>query len=77
MLSSVSSLTTIFLIGLTEWVLFGVKLSFQQLLGDMFVIAGFVLLTAASWKEISEGNDDDDVENVSTFSFPVSTDGTI
>lgn len=76
-LSSVSSLTTIFLIGLTEWVLFGIKLSFQQLLGDMFVIAGFVLLTAASWKEISEGNDDDDVENVSTFSFPVSTDGTI
>lgn len=76
-LSSVSSLTTIFLIGLTEWVLFGVKLSFQQLVGDIFVIAGFVLLTAASWKEISEGNDDDDVENVSTFSFPVSTDGTI
>lgn len=76
-LSSVSSLTTIFLIGLTEWVLFGVRLSFQQLLGDFFVIVGFVLLTAASWKEISEGNDDDDVENVSTFSFPVSTDGTI
>lgn len=74
-LSSVSSLLTIFLIGVVEWLLFGNKLSFQQLLGDFFVIVGFVILTVASWKEISEGNDDDDVENVSTFSFAPSTEG--
>lgn len=74
-LSSVSSLLTIFLIGVVEWVLFGNKLSFQQLVGDIFVIIGFTILTAASWKEISEGNDDDDVETVSTYSFAVSTDG--
>ncbi|CUM57836.1 unnamed protein product [Debaryomyces tyrocola] len=74
-LSSVSSLLTIFLIGIVEWFLFGNKLSFQQLLGDLFVIIGFIMLTTASWKEISEGNDDDDVENVSTLSFALSTEG--
>ena len=74
-LSSVSSLLTIFLIGIVEWFLFGNKLSFQQLLGDFFVIVGFIMLTTASWKEISEGNDDDDVENVSTLSFALSTEG--
>ncbi|CAR65501.1 DEHA2B15422p [Debaryomyces hansenii CBS767] len=74
-LSSVSSLLTIFLIGIVEWFLFGNKLSFQQLLGDCFVIIGFIMLTTASWKEISEGNDDDDVENVSTLSFALSTEG--
>ncbi|ODV81338.1 uncharacterized protein CANTADRAFT_87347 [Suhomyces tanzawaensis NRRL Y-17324] len=74
-LSSVSSLVTIFLIGLVEWWLFGNSLSFQQLLGDMFVIVGFVLLTVASWKEISEGNDNDDVDAISTYSFALSYDG--
>lgn len=74
-LSSVSSLLTIFLIGVVEWLFFGNKLGFQQLLGDLFVVIGFTILTAASWKEISEGNEDDDVETVSTYSFAVSTDG--
>lgn len=74
-LSSVSSLLTIFLIGIVEWLLFGNKLSFQQLIGDVFVIIGFSILTAASWKEISEGNEDDDVETASTLSFAISTDG--
>lgn len=74
-LSSVSSLLTIFLIGIVEWLLFGNKLSFQQLAGDLFVVIGFIMLTTASWKEISEGNDDDDVENVSTFSLAPSTEG--
>ncbi|KAG2731505.1 hypothetical protein G9P44_005092 [Scheffersomyces stipitis] len=73
-LSSVSSLLTIFLIGLVEWVMFGNVLDFQQLLGDFLVIVGFVLLTIASWKEISEGqDDDDDMDVVSTYSFAVST----
>lgn len=74
-LSSVSSLLTIFLTGLVEWYLFGNKLSGQQLLGDLFVIVGFVILTVASWNEISEGNEEDDVENVSTYSFALSYDG--
>ncbi|KAI5951667.1 hypothetical protein KGF54_004742 [Candida jiufengensis] len=73
-LSSVSSLLTIFVIGIVEWVVFGNALDLQQLIGDCFVIIGFVLLTIASWKEISEGNEDDDVEAVSTYSFAMSTD---
>ncbi|RCK63784.1 hypothetical protein Cantr_10312 [Candida viswanathii] len=72
-LSSVSSLLTIFLIGLVEWWIFGNKLGFQQLVGDFLVIVGFVMLTIASWKEISEGNEDDEVEAVSTYSFALST----
>ncbi|KAI5964868.1 uncharacterized protein KGF55_001939 [Candida pseudojiufengensis] len=74
-LSSVSSLLTIFVIGIVEWVVFGNALDLQQLIGDFFVIIGFVLLTIASWKEISEGNEDDDVEAVSTYSYAMSTDG--
>lgn len=71
-LSSVSALLTIFLIGVVEWALFDNTLSLRQLSGDFLVVVGFVILTAASWKEISEGNDDDDVETVSTFSLAVS-----
>ncbi|EMG49750.1 hypothetical protein G210_5419 [Candida maltosa Xu316] len=72
-LSSVSSLLTIFLIGIVEWWFFGNKLGFQQLIGDFLVIIGFVMLTVASWQEISEGNEDDEVEAVSTYSFALST----
>lgn len=68
-LSSVSSLLTIFLIGIVEWVLFGNALGKMQLLGDALVIVGFTILTAASWKEISEGQDEDDIETASFYSF--------
>lgn len=71
-LSSVSSLLTIFLVGIVEWVVFGIRLGPSQLAGDFLVIVGFVILTVASWKEISEGADDDEVEAVSTYSFAVS-----
>ncbi|OBA23342.1 hypothetical protein METBIDRAFT_104275 [Metschnikowia bicuspidata var. bicuspidata NRRL YB-4993] len=68
-LSSVSSLVTIFLIGIVEWILFGNELGFMQLLGDALVIVGFAILTAASWKEISEGNEDDEIDAASYYSF--------
>lgn len=71
-LSSVSSLVTIFLIGVVEWFLFGNELGFKQLMGDALVIVGFVILTVASWKEISEGNDEDEMETASFYSFAVS-----
>jgi drug/metabolite transporter (DMT)-like permease len=75
-ISSVSSLLTIFLIGIVEWVLFGNTLGFQQLIGDMFIVVGFLMLTFASWKEISEGKEDkDDIDAVSTYSFAISTEG--
>ncbi|KAG7662385.1 uncharacterized protein J8A68_004156 [[Candida] subhashii] len=76
-LSSVSSLLTIFLIGIVEWWVFGNKLGFQQLFGDLLVIIGFVMLTTASWNEISEGNEEDDVEEVSTYSFALSTEDNV
>lgn len=72
-LSSVASLLTIFLIGIVEWALFDNTLSTPQLIGDLFVVIGFVLLTAASWQEISEGNDNDEVEVISNYSFAIST----
>ncbi|GEQ67006.1 hypothetical protein JCM33374_g669 [Metschnikowia sp. JCM 33374] len=68
-LSSVSSLVTIFLIGIVEWILFGNELSPKQLMGDALVIVGFALLTAASWKEISEGEEDDEIDAASFYSF--------
>lgn len=68
-LSSVSSLVTIFLIGVVEWILFGNELGKMQLAGDALVIVGFVILTVASWKEISEGNEDDEMETASFYSF--------
>lgn len=68
-LSSVSSLVTIFLIGVVEWVIFGNALGIMQLIGDALVIVGFVVLTIASWKEISEGNDDNEIEEASLYSF--------
>lgn len=68
-LSSVSSLVTIFLIGIVEWILFGNTLGKMQLFGDALVIFGFLILTVASWKEISEGNDDDEMETASFYSF--------
>lgn len=72
-LSSVSSLLSIFLIGIVEWLLFDNKLSALQLFGDILVIIGFVLLTIASWQEISEGEDTDEVEVISNYSFAIST----
>lgn len=71
-LSSVSSLVTIFLIGVVEWVLFGNELGLKQLVGDALVITGFAILTTASWREISEGNEDDEMETASFYSFAVS-----
>lgn len=73
-LSSVSSLVTIFVIGVVEWILFGNALSPQQLLGDALVVFGFVVLTAASWREISEGKEEDELEADSLYSFTASED---
>lgn len=71
-LSSVSSLVTIFVIGVVEWILFGNSLGPKQLLGDALVIVGFVILTVASWNEISEGNEEDEMETASLYSFAAS-----
>lgn len=59
-LSSVSSLVTIFIVGLVEWVLFGVNISFGQVIGDLFVIVGFGVLSYSYWAEITEEDVDDE-----------------
>lgn len=53
-LGAVSSLTTIFLVGIFEWAVFGNKLSGSQLFGDAVVIIGFIVLSYAYWNEITE-----------------------
>jgi len=59
-LSSVSSLITILFVGLFEWLLFGVKLSAGQLIGDLFVVIGFGVLSYSYWAEITEEDVDDE-----------------
>ncbi|GMM38045.1 hypothetical protein DASC09_053700 [Saccharomycopsis crataegensis] len=51
-LGAVSSLTTIFLVGMFEWLVFGNGLNGFQLFGDVIVIVGFGVLSYAYWKEI-------------------------
>ncbi|WPK24557.1 hypothetical protein PUMCH_001836 [Australozyma saopauloensis] len=71
-LSSVSSLVTIFVTGIVEWILFDNALGPKQILGNSLVIVGFVVLTIASWNEISEGKDEDEMETASLYSFAAS-----
>ncbi|CCH42722.1 putative transporter [Wickerhamomyces ciferrii] len=59
-LSSVSSLITILIVGLFEWILFGVKLSLGQIIGDLFVVIGFGVLSYSYWAEITEEDVDED-----------------
>ncbi|CDK27481.1 unnamed protein product [Kuraishia capsulata CBS 1993] len=70
-LSSVASLLTIMLVGVFEWVAFGIKVSSSQLLGYLLVVVGFGVLTYASWSEISEeeldeGGHDTDSDSVAS-----------
>ncbi|ODV98228.1 hypothetical protein PACTADRAFT_21216, partial [Pachysolen tannophilus NRRL Y-2460] len=64
-LSSVASLVTIFFVGITEWLIFGVKMTKWQVVGNLVVIIGFAVLTYASWSEISQ-EDTEDTSNDTT-----------
>lgn len=66
-LSSVASLVTILFVGLTEWYIFHIGLSAAQVFGDLMIAVGFVVLTIASWNEVSEEDteeDEDDASNI-------------
>ncbi|ODV88159.1 hypothetical protein CANARDRAFT_174008 [[Candida] arabinofermentans NRRL YB-2248] len=67
-LSSVASLVTILIVGVTESMLWGVQISFKQMVGYIFVMAGFGLLTYASWAEITEEDKDDELIDTDTES---------
>lgn len=61
-LSSVASLLTTFLVPLVDFLLFGSKISGNDLLGGLLIIGAFLLLAYASWKEIQEENINPDEE---------------
>lgn len=52
-LGTVSSLTTIFLIGAYEWIVWGNALNNKQIFGDFLIMTGFLILIYACWKDIS------------------------
>lgn len=62
-LSSVSSLVTILLVGVFEWAVFGVSITSGQLLGNVLIVVGFVVLSFSYWAEITE-EDVDDVDEI-------------
>jgi drug/metabolite transporter (DMT)-like permease len=63
-LSSVAAILTTFLVPLVDWLLFDSEISVGELLGGGIIIAAFVLLSYASWKELQEDDDDEsEMEN--------------
>lgn len=57
--SSVASLLTILIVGAFEWIFRGILITFAQIIGYVFILIGFGLLTYASWNEISQEDVDD------------------
>ncbi|KAK6332474.1 hypothetical protein TWF730_004142 [Orbilia blumenaviensis] len=53
-LSSVAALLTIFLVAITDKILFGRELTTAAILGGLLIIAAFALLSWATWKEMRE-----------------------
>ncbi|KAK6507311.1 hypothetical protein TWF481_005753 [Arthrobotrys musiformis] len=53
-LSSVAALLTIFLVAITDNILFGRELTSAAIVGGLLIIAAFVLLSWATWKEMRE-----------------------
>lgn len=54
--SSVAALLTIFLVAITDWILFATPLTLGSVVGGSIITIAFVLLAGASWREI--GADD-------------------
>lgn len=61
-LSSVAALLTIFIVAIVDRVFFSVPISFASLIGGFLIIVAFLVLSYATWKELSE-EDDSDIEN--------------
>lgn len=69
--SSVASLLTILIVGAFEWIFRGIVITLAQVIGYIFILAGFSLLTYASWNEISQEDTDDNcyiTDSESTYS---------
>ncbi|VEU23605.1 DEKNAAC104765 [Brettanomyces naardenensis] len=59
--SSVASLVTILLVGASEWLFRGISIGLLQAAGYCLIMAGFCMLTYASWAEISEEDTEDEL----------------
>ncbi|KAH3687912.1 hypothetical protein WICPIJ_001129 [Wickerhamomyces pijperi] len=68
-LSSVSSLVTILMVGLFEYVVFDIKLGVGQIIGDLFVVVGFTILSVSYWKEISEEDIDEEEDDEYSLNY--------
>ncbi|EPS45256.1 hypothetical protein H072_757 [Dactylellina haptotyla CBS 200.50] len=64
-LSSVAALLTIFLVAITDRILFGRELTSAAILGGLLIIAAFALLSWATWKEMIEENEKDTIDSIS------------
>lgn len=56
-LSSVASLLTIFLVAIVDWALFGVPVTGAGAFGCVLIVIAFLLLSYATWQELSEEDD--------------------
>lgn len=69
--SSVASLLTILIVGAFEWIFRGIIITLAQVIGYIFILVGFSMLTYASWNEISQEDTDDNAyitDSESTYS---------
>ncbi|KAK9448213.1 uncharacterized protein V1518DRAFT_386022 [Limtongia smithiae] len=57
-LSSVAALLSIFLVALTDWVVFSTPLTLGAIIGGLIITVAFALLAHASWWDISAGDED-------------------
>lgn len=62
-LSSVAGLLTIFLVAITDWLIFGTPISTAAVVGGVLIIAAFLLLSWCTWKEMNEekNKEEDDI----------------
>ena len=52
-LSSVASLLTIFIVAIVDWLMFSTPISMAGIIGGILIIIAFLLLSYATWKELS------------------------
>ena len=63
-LSSVASLLTIFIVAIVDWLLFSTPVSLAGIIGGIFIIIAFVMLSVATWRELAaEEEEGQELEN--------------
>lgn len=64
-LSSVAALLTIFLVAITDWVVYGKPISFAGFVGGLLIVSAFLGLAWDSWVELEEGSKEKELESSS------------